>query len=225
MNDSNAANFNCISIRGYRQNDRQQQRQQPWQEQQDACVRPCPCVPRSYGCSYLHNVARLELIGIHCKTHTAPRITPFKTSFGEDLIQSFFLCLLFNNSTSWNGDRLNAIGNFISFKGSCGSAKVSIRPFVHEPIKTQSSLIEAWAYQLQGPYIRAHSYHLTLFDVIEIQSERFQRQGHFELIRSPSNHRLHVGGVKTDLLVEGSSSVGNSFHSATALSKSSPLGI
>ena len=38
---------------------------------------------------------RSEFIGVHCKAHAAPRFTPIESSFLENAIEPFFLCLLF----------------------------------------------------------------------------------------------------------------------------------
>jgi len=51
--------------------------------------------------------ARLELIGIHRQAHAAARLSPFETGFDEDLIESFFLGLLLDQTGTGNDDRAN----------------------------------------------------------------------------------------------------------------------
>src|SRR5690348_14574687 len=61
-------------------------------------------------------LARLELVGVHREAHRATRLAPFEAGFDEDLVETFFLGLLLDESRARHDECVDAGRDLAAFR-------------------------------------------------------------------------------------------------------------
>ncbi len=84
----------------------------------------------------------LEPVGIHRQTHAAARLPPLCAGLGEDPVETFKLGLMPNLLAAGNDQGRELPGATLRpLKTRAADRRSSIRPLVHEPMKTVSTAI------------------------------------------------------------------------------------
>ena len=85
------------------------------------------------------SLAGLELVGVHGQAHAAPRLPPFGAGLQEDAVEPLGLGLVPDLLAAGHDQRPHARGRLAAWKTRAAARRSSIRPLVHEPMKTTST--------------------------------------------------------------------------------------
>ena len=82
-----------------------------------------------------------ELVGVHAQAHRAAGLPPLGAGRGEDRVEALLLGLLAHPHRTRDDEHPHAVGDLASLDDFGAARRSSIRPFVHDPTNTVSTLM------------------------------------------------------------------------------------